>query len=135
MGNPNRSQNNPENFFWKYLKNDGRYGRSKFWHSRWRCWFAGWDMTKFLLSICGPDPFGILDGAADLCVEIWPKFFCQFSSHVIEICWKFQWDISNGFWIIINLLKNSGYHLSKFSKFLLKVGGSTELRRMSTRIF
>ena len=36
-------------FFWKYLKNDGRYGRSK---------------------------FGILDGAADLQVEIWPKIFC-----------------------------------------------------------
>ena len=24
--------------------------------------------------------FGILDGAADLRVEIWPKFFCQFSA-------------------------------------------------------
>ena len=24
--------------------------------------------------------FGILDGAADLQVEIWPKFFCQFSA-------------------------------------------------------
>ena len=24
--------------------------------------------------------FGILDGAADMLVEIWPKFFCQFSA-------------------------------------------------------
>ena len=46
-----RSKNDPKNFFWKYLKNDGRYGHSKFWHSRWRCWFAGWDMTKIFLSI------------------------------------------------------------------------------------
>ena len=46
LGNSNRSKNDPKIFFWKYLKNDRRYGHSKFWHSRWRCWFAGWDMTK-----------------------------------------------------------------------------------------
>ena len=51
LDNSNRSKNNPKKFFWKYLKNDGRYGRSKFWHSRWRCWFAGWNMTKIFLSI------------------------------------------------------------------------------------
>ena len=51
LGNSNRSKKDPKIFFWKYLKNDGRYGRSKFWHSRWRCWFVGWDMTKIFLSI------------------------------------------------------------------------------------
>ena len=51
LGNSNRSKNDPKKFFWKYLKNDGRYSRSKFCHSRWRCWCAGWDMTKIFLSI------------------------------------------------------------------------------------
>ena len=51
LGNSNRSKNDPKIFFWKYLKNDGRYGRSKFWDSRWRCWFVGWDMIKIFLSI------------------------------------------------------------------------------------
>ena len=43
--------------------------------------------------------FGIPDGAADLLVEI---------SHVTNICWKFQWDISNGFRVIHDLMKIPG---------------------------
>ena len=35
----------------------------------------------------------------------------------------------------MDLLKNSGHHPPTLSKFLLKVGGSTELRRMESRIF
>ena len=53
----------------------------------------------------------------------------------MNICWKFQRDISNGFWVIMNLLKNSGQHPPTFSKLLLKVGGSAERRRMLTRIY
>ena len=54
---------------------------------------------------------------------------------MINICWKFQRSISNGFWVIMDLLKNSGQHPPTFSKLLLKVGGSAERRRMLTRIF
>ena len=53
----------------------------------------------------------------------------------MKICLRFQRDISNGFWVIMDLLKNSGQHPPTFSKLLLKVGGSAERRRMLTRIF
>ena len=54
---------------------------------------------------------------------------------MMNICWKFQRDISNRFWVIMDLLKNSGQHPPTFSKLLLKVGGSAERRRMLTTIF
>ena len=54
---------------------------------------------------------------------------------MVNICWKFQRDISNDFWVIMDLLKNSGQHPPMFSKLLLKVGGSAERRQMLTRIF
>ena len=54
--------------------------------------------------------FGILDGAADLRVEIWPKFFCQFSA----IMW---WTNAENFkkisWFIFKSLQNNWfYHLA-----------------------
>ena len=54
---------------------------------------------------------------------------------MINICWKFQRDISKDFWVIMDLLKNSGQHPPMFSKLLLKVGVSAERRQMLTRIF
>ena len=63
------------------------------------------------------------------------KFFVNLAQLCDKHRWKFQWDISNGFWTIINLLKNSGFHLPKFSRSAYFQQKLTELRRMASKIF
>ena len=74
--------------------------------------------------------FGILDGAADLQVEIWPKFFCQFSA---VMWWTFAENFneisqtvieqSSIYWKIMVSICLSSVDPPTFSKNLLNLGG------------
>ena len=80
LGNSNRSKNNLKNFFWKYLKNDGH---SKFWHSRWSCWFTGWD--NFIVNL------------AQSCDEHMLKISMRYLKGFWSNCWfteKFWWTMA-----------------------------------------
>ena len=74
--------------------------------------------------------FGILDGAADLRVEIWPKFFCQFSA---VMWWTFAenfneisqtvFEQSSIYWKILDSIRLSSVDPPTFSKNWLNLGG------------
>ena len=79
--------------------------------------------------------FGILDGTADLRVEIWPKFFCQFSA---VMWWTFAenfneisqtvFEQSSIYWKILDSIRLSSVDLPTFSKNWLNLGVVHKLR-------
>ena len=103
MGNSNRSKNDPKNFFENISKTTGATVVQN---------------------------FGILDGAADLRVEIWPKFFCQFSA---VMWWTFAenfneisqtvFEQSSIYWKILDSIRLSSVDPPTFSKNWLNLGG------------
>ena len=113
-----------------YLKNLKSHFWGNFWNSCHWVTFMGlktppqnfFENTSTNRAARGFQCFGLIEGAAGILSEQWPKFWCQISAVIRWKCWKFQWDISNCFWIIMDLLKNSGHHPPTLSKFLLKEG-------------
>ena len=82
----------------------------------------------------GIQSFGLTEGPADVLSEKWPKFSCQkYGTYLMNTCWKFQRDISKGFWIIIDLLKNFVWHPPTLVQICLRC--MYQGRRMSTKFF